>query len=118
MIELMYFKPVEFTACVPSCSILQMDETFLRVLDQAREFAGVPFCLTSAYRSSDYDRSKGRSGHGYHTFGRAVDVRCRDSVTRWKILSGCLTVGLSCGLSKDGFIHIDDRDGEPTVFLY
>ena len=118
MIELAFFKPAEFKACVPSCSIEQMDEHFLRVLDMARKLAGVPFCLTSAYRSPGYDRSKGRSGKGFHTKGRAVDVRCRDSITRWKILSGCLTVGLSCGLSKDGFVHIYDRDGEPIVFLY
>lgn len=118
MIELRYFKPVEFTACVPSCSILQMNEDFLLKLDNARHDSGTPFRLTSAFRSSEYDLSRRRSGQGFHTLGRAVDVSCRDSVTRWKIVSGCIRNGLSCGLSKDGFVHIDDRDGQPIVFLY
>lgn len=117
MIELKYFKPVEFMACVPSCTILQMDSDFLYRLDKAREYARVPFVLTSAYRSPEYDRSKGRSGKGYHTRGLAVDVRCTNSSMRRAILCGCLQYGLSCGLSKDGFVHIDDRD-DPVVFLY
>lgn len=117
MIELKYFKPVEFMACVPSCSILQMDSDFLYRLDMARAFAQVPFILTSAYRSSEYDRSKGRSGNGFHTKGLAVDVVCKDSFTRRRIIAGCIEYGLTCGLSKDGFVHIDDRES-PIVFLY
>lgn len=117
MIKLAYFKPAEFKACVPSCSIEQMDEGFLCKLEKARYHAGVPFILLSAFRSSAHDRSKGRSGKGYHTQGRAVDVECRDSVTRWRILYGCSIAGLTCGLSKNGFVHVDDREN-PIVFLY
>lgn len=116
MIELTYFKPVEFTACVPSCSILQMDENFLHRLDRARKLSGVPFILTSAYRSPEWDISKGRSGTGYHTKGRAVDVACDDSHSRACIVRGCLLAGLSCGIS-DTFIHIDERRNQ-IIFLY
>lgn len=116
-VPLKYFKSSEFRNCIPSCELRQMDESFLVALDQAREIAGAAFILTSAFRSRSYDLSKGRSGNGYHTLGRAVDVRCDNSRDRWKIVCGCVAVGLSCGLSKDGFVHIDNRPN-PIVFLY
>lgn len=117
MQELKHFRPEEFERCTPSCSIEKMDAEFLVALDTARDVAGVPFVLTSAYRTRSHDLAKGRSGSGYHTRGRAVDVACADSRLRWQIVCGCLAVGLSVGLSKDGFVHIDNRPN-PIVFLY
>lgn len=121
-VDLKYFKPSEFTKCVPSCDISQMSPYFLHQLDNARAECGIVFRLNSAYRSPDYDRSKGRTGKGFHTLGRAVDIDCRNSVSRSKILAACRKFGLSCGVSHT-FIHIDNRcsdEGysEPIVFLY
>lgn len=111
-----YFNEDEFPRCVPACSIEQMDDRFLAVLDVARECAGIPFVLNSAYRSPDYDLSKGRTGKGYHTVGRAVDIRCLDGVSRAKIVAACLSVGLSVGI-HNRFIHVDNRPSQ-TLFLY
>lgn len=121
-VSLRYFKPEEFQKCTPKCSIDDMNADFLQRLDAVRASCGVIFRLNSAFRSSAYDRSKGRSGKGFHTLGRAVDIDCRNSVTRAKILAVCYEFGLSCGVSST-FIHIDDRnvyDGYPSpiVFLY
>lgn len=120
--NLRYFKPEEFSRCVPKCNISDMSLSFLQKLDVVRDYAGIVFKINSAYRSSDYDKSKGRSGKGFHTLGRAVDIDCRNSVSRAKIIEACLRVGLSCGVSST-FIHIDDRDVDegyldPIVFLY
>lgn len=114
--QLNYFKEEEFARCNPSCSSDQMDKDFLLVLDCCRADAGVPFVLSSCYRSPEHDRSRGRSGKGYHTLGRAADIRCTDSYTRSKILAACLRYGLSCGISKT-FIHVDNRPNQ-IVFLY
>ena len=111
-----YFKPEEFKRCSPSCDISQMNEEFMILLDCARSDAGIPFKLNSAYRSPEYDKSKGRSGVGWHTLGRAVDIRCTDSVSRGMILQACLRYGLTCGISKT-FIHIDNRPLQ-VAFLY
>lgn len=121
-VSLRYFKPEEFQKCTPKCSIDDMNADFLKRLDAVRASCGVIFRLNSAFRSPDYDRSKGRSGKGFHTLGRAVDIDCRYSAERAKIISACLEFGLSCGVSST-FIHVDDRnvfDGypEPLVFLY
>lgn len=88
----------------------------METLDFAREKAGVPFVLNCAYRSSEWDLSKGRSGKGYHTLGRAVDISCQNSYSRSKILKACLSLGLTCGVSKT-FIHVDDRDNQ-ICFMY
>lgn len=118
MCDLKYFKPDEFQKCTPKCDISQMNPQFLRVLDAVRADCGFCFILNSAYRSPDWERSKGRSAVGYHTKGRAVDVRCTESWKRARIISECVKRGLSCGVSSK-FIHIDDRElTEPIVFLY
>lgn len=111
-----FFKESEFRACSPSCEKSDMNPDFLRKLNEARALAGVPFVLNSAFRSSAWDTARGRSGRGYHTVGRAVDVACIDGRSRARVVCACLSVGLSCGISKN-FVHVDNRENQ-TVFLY
>lgn len=84
-----------------------MDPAFLAKLDQVREKAGIPLVLNSAYRSPEYERSKGHSGTGAHTLGAAVDIRCNTSANRYKIVKAAL----SCGIRRIGigktYVHID-----------
>lgn len=115
MFKLKYFVSSEFARCVPSCSIDAMDPKFLEELDTCRDIAGVPFRLLSAYRSSEHDKSKGRSGTGYHCSGRAVDVACTDGESRRAIIEGCLAVGFTFGVYPT-FIHIDNRR-KPIAFV-
>lgn len=110
-----YFQPSEFVRCKPSCSIEQMDGAFLRLLNAAREVAGVPFVLLSAYRSSEWDKMKGRSGTGMHTQGRAVDIKCVDGVSRYLIVRACLQFGLSVGIYSN-FLHIDYRPNKVIFY--
>lgn len=107
-----YFAPAEFLRCSPPCSIKQMDAGFLNLLDEVREAAGIPLVLASAYRSKEWDESKGRSGNGAHTKGLAVDIRCYSSATRYKIVAAALGCGFRrIGIGKT-FVHLDD---DPTL---
>lgn len=102
-----YFQDIEFRRCTPSCSIEDMEQDFLDLLDNIRVTAGIPLVLTCAYRSSAYDKSKDRSGKGAHTFGVAVDIRCNTDSNRYKIISAALKCGVTrIGIGK-GFVHID-----------
>ncbi len=103
-----YFKDSEFKRCSPSCSIDDMNAETLNRLDQARESAGIPFVLNSAYRSPAHDKSKGRSGTGAHTLGRAVDIRCNTSANRWKIVSALIAAGFTRIGVASTYIHADD----------
>lgn len=108
-----YFTDAEFRRCSPACSIDDMKQDTLDRLDLARETAGIPFVLNSAYRSPEWERSKGRSGDGAHTKGRAVDIRCGSDGNRYKIVLALIVAGFCrIGIGKN-YIHADD-DGTRT----
>lgn len=115
-----YFKPEEFERCNPSCSIENMDQDFLDLLDDLREKAGIPLVLNCAYRSKEYDKSKGRSGNSAHTQGLAVDIRCASGPNRMKILRAAIALHIR-RIGVDGsFIHVDASKTLPqdTVWTY
>jgi len=78
MIELKHFSPAEFH--FPD----EMDEEFLLFLDEVREYAKVPFFLTSDYRTPEHNQQVGGHPRSLHVKGRAVDFvtpgcRARDN---------------------------------------
>lgn len=84
-----------------------MDEDFLYSLDHARELAGIPFVITSAYRTVENELSNGRDGTSSHTKGLAVDIRVRSSSERYTILNALICVGFNrIGIGQN-FIHVD-----------
>ena len=113
-----YFHPSEFTRCTPSCKIEQMDPAFLALLDDFREFVGIPLVLNCAYRSKAWERSKGRSGNSAHTRGKAVDIRCNTNVNRWRIVAGAVQFGFRrIGIGKT-FIHLDNDESLPQGVIW
>ena len=120
MITSKYFSEGEFSCCSPSCSLQDMEQTTMNRLDTAREISGIPFVLTSAYRSPKHDRSRGRSGSGAHTLGRAVDIKCNTSRNRFIVVNSLLKAGFKrIGVAKT-FIHVDDSGihDQEVIWLY
>lgn len=105
-----YFKPAEFGRCTPSCAVEDMDSDFLELLDKARKLACVPFVLNSAYRSKEYEQSRGRNGSSSHCKGLAVDISCKSSYMRFKVLSALFQVGFRRIGVYPTFIHVDNDD--------
>lgn len=114
-----HFKPYEFECCVPKCSIDDMNADFLCALDDARELAGVPFTLNSAFRSKGWELEHGRTGTSSHCKGLAVDIRCSDSRRRYLIVNSLIAVGfMRIGINKS-YIHVDsDPDKRSSIWLY
>lgn len=113
-----HFKEIEFQRCVPPCSERDMNPAFLSRLDEVRETAGIPLVLSCAYRSADWDKSKGRSGNSAHTRGLAVDIVCRSSATRYKIVTACIKCGINrIGIGKT-FVHIDTDTSLPQGVMF
>ena len=100
-----YFKEIENN----------MDVNFLAKLDEAREFAGIPFVINSAYRSPTHPESI-KNPTSSHIKGLAVDIKSNDSITRFKVLNALIAVGFNrIGISKT-FIHVDlDYDKSQNV---
>ena len=111
-----YFTKNDFRNANPSCSINDMDKTFLHRLDVARFHSGVPYIVNSAFRTVEHEKSKGRDGTSSHTKGMAVDLRCTNSRVRFKIIKGLIMAGftrIGCG---SNFIHVDsDPDKDQDV---
>lgn len=109
-LNLAFFKPSEFTKCNPPCLISDMDSDFLESLDEARRLAEVPFKLNSAYRSVDYEKSRGRSGTSSHCKGLAVDISCNSPILRERIVNGLVRAGFHRIGIYPRFIHVDADD--------
>jgi len=100
-----YFKEIEDN----------MNKEFLFVLDEAREFAGIPFIINSAYRSPDHPLSI-KNPSSSHIKGLAVDIKATDSITRFKIVKALIEVGFTRIGIADTFIHVDlDLDKTQNV---
>jgi len=100
-----YFKEIE----------TNMSKEFLFVLDEAREIAGIPFVINSAYRSPEHPLSI-KNPSSSHIKGLAVDIKATDSNTRFKIVKALVTVGFNRIGIADTFIHVDlDLDKTQNV---
>lgn len=118
MVTSKYFKESEFRACVPSCSLQDMDAGFMQTLDALRAQAGIPLVLNCAYRSRAWDISKGRSGNSAHTRGKAADIRCNAGATRMKIVKAALSLGIKrIGIGKN-FVHVDTDSSLPQNVIF
>ena len=83
-----------------------MNVHFLAKLDEAREYAGIPFIINSAYRSPTHPESI-KNPTSSHIKGLAVDISVKDSRTRFLVLDALLVVGFSRVGISNSFIHVD-----------
>jgi len=113
-----YFSQNDFTNAHPACKIENMDSEFMLKLDRARENAGVPFIVNSAYRSEDYERGMGRDGTSSHTKGLAIDIKAETSGTKFKIVKSLILEGFTrIGVAKT-FIHVDNDFNKDQEVLW
>ena len=92
---------------------------FLHKLDEARELAGVPFKITSGYRSPQHNLDVGGRVGSSHIKGLAVDIACTNSDHRQKRLTALIQVGFKrVGIGKS-FLHTDLDTSKPNaIWLY
>ena len=111
-----HFKLSEFDC--KHCSKNHMDPDFVRRLDIARGYAGVPFVITSGYRCPEHDKAVG--GAGNHPTGKAADIRCRSGVDRFRILEALYKMGFTRFGIGETFVHVDARDenGIPGICIW
>ncbi len=88
-----------------------MDPAALDMLDDAREFANIPFKLTSAYRCKDHNEAVGGVESSAHTTGHAVDILARGSREKYIIIEALKRAGFNRLGVNARFIHVDN---DPT----
>ena len=113
-----FFSQHEF-AC-PGESKPEMDLDFVTMLDQARKIAGVPFKITSGFRTPEHNRKVGGSRNSAHLRGMAADISCRSSGHRRRIVGALVEAGFQrIGISHN-FVHadLDLSLPAPVMWLY
>lgn len=102
-----YFTEKDFQNAIPSCSISDMNEEFMVLLDKIRKICDFPFIINSAYRSEDYENKRGRNGTSSHTKGVAVDVQAITDRQKFLIVQTALANGITRIGVGTTFVHLD-----------
>ena len=115
MINLKYFTLEEFSCPTLPNSGVNMDSNFLQKLDNAREIAGIPFRINSGYRTQEhhnaiYKKLGKEPTKSAHLIGKAADIHCKDSKSRFIIISALLDAGFTRIGIADTFIHCDTAE--------
>ncbi len=113
--KLQYFIIDEFESPDAPGSGGNMDVDTLHKLDEARGIAGLPFRISSGYRTERHNERVGGVPDSAHTTGHAADIRTdgmRESeVTR--IIAALVMAGFRRIGRARTFVHVDDDPGKP-----
>ena len=114
-----YFSLSEFDSPDFPASGLNMDATFLQMLDTARDKAGIPFKITSGYRTESHNAKVGGVANSSHLKGYAADIACTSGSERWIIIDALIKSGFErIGVAKT-FVHVDnDPDKSSAIWTY
>lgn len=114
MAILKHFSPSEFQCrCGCGAGIEKMDLELFTMLDEAREIAGIPFVLSSAFRCPEHNRAVGGVEDSAHTRGHAVDIRCVSSHERFVMLAALIEAGFRRIELAPTWIHVDNDPDKP-----
>ncbi len=120
-IILNHFSLAEFDSPDSKGSGQWMQLKCLRMLDQARQIAGIPFVITSGFRTQAHHDSLTKRGFetakdSPHLVGQAADILYHTSIDLALILKSCIEVGFtSIGIGRN-FVHVDTRDRKVVWF--
>ena len=116
---LKHFKRSEFT-CKCGCGETVISDELLQSLDKAREFAKIPFVISSGYRCKNHPESK-KNPTSSHIKGLAVDIKCEGSNTRAVMMDALVFADFERFGLHESFIHVDidvyDKPS-PVIWLY
>jgi len=98
----------------------EMDEGFLRTLDLARHYAGIPFIITSDFRTAVHNADIGGAKDSPHLYGKAVDIRVHNSRERFMIVHALLRAGFRRIGVYDHHVHCDtvSDDTHPETAMW
>jgi|TARA_R110000744_G_scaffold27344_5_gene66879 uncharacterized protein YcbK (DUF882 family) len=121
-INLNFFKMSEFDQPgIPGSGKEYMDINFLMILDNMRNRSGVPYKITSGYRSQEYnDKLSNSSKTSAHIQGKAVDISAPTSNQKYAIIEAALHFGIQRIGIGSNFIHIDiqEKPEKPTKVIW
>ena len=117
--NLKFFSLSEFDCPSLPNSGKNMDINFIYKLEHAREIAGIPFKVTSGYRTKEHNEQVGGVPISSHLIGVAADIAVGSGKERYIILNALIKAGFKrLGVAKT-FIHCDTDESKPnSVWTY
>jgi len=98
-----YFTMDEFNC---KCGKNNISLNLVKMLNKAREIAGIPFVITSGCRCEKHNKEVGGKANSEHLKGFAVDIACSNSRSRFLIEKALFIVGFDRIGEDDNFIHV------------
>jgi uncharacterized protein YcbK (DUF882 family) len=95
-----------------------LDPQLVSRLEHARGFSKTPFIITSGYRTPIQNQSAGGVMHSSHTKGLAVDLSCRMSHARYRMVSGLILAGFNRIGLYTNHMHADMDESLPQDVLW
>ena len=112
-----YFSIDEFDSPDrPGSASYNMDLEFLEMLDEAREIAGVPFIVNSAYRTKEHNSNVGGSATSSHLLGHAADISTSSVSMTTRMIRALALAGFNRIGVSDTFIHVDNDPDKPEAY--
>ena len=112
--KIKHFSP----ASDPAINWDLVDQTALEMLDAAREKAGVPFKITSTYRTPGHSLAVGGLNNDSHVEDKcsAFDVAYGDTLTLYKIVTAAIAAGFPrVGVNPFNMhVHLDNSQALPS----
>lgn len=113
-----HFKPEEFASPDEPGSGMKMQFDFIRALESMRERAKVPFKINSGYRSKAHNAAVGGEANSAHLRGWAVDIACKDTPTRWKLIDAAWYEGITRIGVYPTWVHVDMDPALPKHVIW
>lgn len=93
-----WFKPNE---------IISLDPELVYWLDKAREMAGVPFVITSGFRTKEQNTKAKGVTNSLHMTGQAVDLRIKNNEHLARIVYGLLSYNCFEIVIEKTHVHVE-----------
>ena len=93
-----YFKDSEIKGLKPE---------LVEMLDKAREIAGIPFIITSGFRTPEHSTYVGGFANDPHTTGSAVDLKLKNKNDRFLIINSWIKAGGNRFGDEVDHVHLD-----------
>jgi zinc D-Ala-D-Ala carboxypeptidase len=113
-----YFQLSEFDSPDAPGSGSNMDSLFLEMLDTARDLAGIPFVVTSGYRTPSHNASEGGKHDSAHLRGLAADIAAPTSGQKYLIVRAAFVAGFCRIGIGSTFVHLDCAPDLPQDVIW
>ena len=111
-----YFTYGEFDSPDLKGSGKNISDILINMLDIVRKKYGKSVVINSGYRTPEHNAKVGGASGSSHLKGLAVDIACKNSTDRFKLINILLQVGFKRIGMGSTFIHVDiDKDKSQNV---